>query len=350
MAVILLIPHLRTNMHALIADDDRGTTAILAKALQRWNVEVSIAPDGVAAWERLCSDARRPSLALIDWMMPGLDGPELCRRIRRHPALEKMYVILLTGRDSRADMVMGLDAGADDYIVKPFDTEELRARVHVGIRVAALQERLAEQVEELQAAQAELARVAATDPLTGLACRRKWFEVATTELNRSRRYRQPFALLMADLDFFKRINDTHGHSVGDDVLKEFANVLRTECRDSDVVGRLGGEEFAVLLPQCKAGSAFEVGGRIVQSCRHVRVDAPTGPVTFTCSIGVTEVMDPDAALEDVLERADAAMYQVKRNGRDGVEILNGPLSADSRRVDPPGLIISAQAATSAASD
>jgi diguanylate cyclase (GGDEF)-like protein len=326
-------------VHALIADDDRGTTAILAKTLQRWNVDVSIAPDGVAAWERLCSDDRRPSVALIDWMMPGLDGPELCRRIRQHPALEKMYVILLTGRDSRADMVMGLDAGADDYIVKPFDTEELRARVHVGIRVAALQERLAEQVEELQAAQAELARLAATDPLTGLSCRRKWFEMATTELHRSRRYAQPFSVLMCDLDYFKRINDTHGHSAGDDVLKQFARVLRTECRDTDLVGRLGGEEFAILLPQCRIDAAIDVGGRINESCRRIVVDAPAGPVSFTCSIGVTEVTPRDASLEDVLERADAAMYQAKRNGRDGVEISNGPMVTEARRFDPSRAVL-----------
>ena len=308
-------------MLALIADDDRGTTAILAKALQRCQVEVSIAPDGVAAWERLCADGQRPSLALIDWMMPGLDGPELCRRIRQHPALENMYVILLTGRDSRADMVTGLDAGADDYIVKPFDSEELRARVQVGIRVAKLQERLAEQVVALETARDELARLASTDQLTGLASRRNWFEKATTELHRSRRYNQPFSLLMADLDFFKHVNDTYGHSVGDDVLKEFATVLRRECRDSDVVGRLGGEEFAVLLPQTALKSAYDVATRIVTSCRAVSVSTPQGVVTFTCSIGVTEVADADAALEDVLERCDAAMYQAKRGGRNGVQVL-----------------------------
>lgn len=324
-------------MHALIADDDRGTTAILAKALQRWSVDVTIAADGVAAWDRLLAEGgRRPSLALIDWMMPGIDGPELCRRIRRHPALENMYVILLTGRDSRADMVMGLDAGADDYIVKPFDAEELRARVQVGIRVATLQERLAERVEELQIARDELARLAATDPLTGLACRRKWFDSAATELSRARRYGQPMSLLMADLDFFKRVNDTYGHNVGDDVLKAFGQVLQHECRDSDVVGRLGGEEFAVLLPQCSLRAASEVGNRIVAHCRTAEVATPQGPVKFTCSIGVTELVESDAALEDVLERADAAMYQAKRNGRNSVEVSTASTLADRRQASATG--------------
>jgi two-component system cell cycle response regulator len=245
-------------------------------------------------------------------------------------------VILLTGRDSRADMVMGLDAGADDYIVKPFDAEELRARVQVGIRVATLQERLAERVEELQIARDELARLAATDPLTGLACRRKWFESAATELSRARRYGQPLSLLMADLDFFKRVNDTYGHNVGDDVLKKFGQVLHHECRDSDVVGRLGGEEFAVLLPQCSLRAASEVGSRIIAHCRTAEVETPQGTVKFTCSIGVTELVESDAALEDVLERADAAMYQAKRNGRNAVELSTASTLADRRQASATG--------------
>ena len=147
-------------MRALIADDDRGTTAILSKTLRRWNIDVTVAHDGTAAWDLL--RVAGPSLAIVDWMMPGLDGPELCRRIRQDPSLGHMYVILLTGRDTRADLVAGLDAGADDYMVKPFNAEELRARVQAGIRVVTLQERLADRVAELQSA---LSRV---KQLTGL--------------------------------------------------------------------------------------------------------------------------------------------------------------------------------------
>lgn len=142
-------------MHALIADDDRGMTAILAKALGRWNIDVAVAHDGGTAWNLLTA-TDDPSLAILDWMMPTLDGLELCRRIRQDPARAHMYVILLTGRGSRADLVAGLDAGADDYLVKPFDPEELRARVHVGIRVVTLQERLAKRVAELQLALANV--------------------------------------------------------------------------------------------------------------------------------------------------------------------------------------------------
>jgi len=136
-------------MRALIADDDRTTTTILARALSRWNLDVTVAHDGATAWQALCAD-EGPSLAILDWMMPSIDGIEICRRVRQDPDRAHMYVMLLTARDTRADLVAGLDAGADDYLVKPFDTEELRARVHVGIRVLTLQERLAERVAQLQ--------------------------------------------------------------------------------------------------------------------------------------------------------------------------------------------------------
>lgn len=311
-------------MLAVIADDDRMTTAILAKALRRWNVESSVVHDGLSAWTLLSEPSGpAPSLALIDWMMPGIDGLELCRRIRQTPALSRLYVIMLTGRDSRKDMVVGLDAGADDYIVKPFDAEELRARVQVGIRVATLQESLAERVAELQAARDELARLASTDPLTGLSSRRTWFEMASMELSRARRYGQPLAVLMADLDYFKRVNDTFGHNIGDDVLKRFADVLRLECRQSDVVGRIGGEEVAILLPQTSAQAAQEVAQRIIERCRTIVVKTQRGDLTFSCSVGVTEAAPSDLAVESILERADEAMYQAKRNGRNGVYVIGG---------------------------
>ena len=151
-------------MRALIADDDRATTEILSKTLQQWNITVTVAHDGNAVWDRLGA-GDRPSLAILDWMMPGVDGLELCRRIRQNASLASMYVILLTGRDSRADVVAGLDSGADDYVVKPFDVEELRARVNVGIRVLTLQERLADRVAELQAALANVKQLSGLLPI-----------------------------------------------------------------------------------------------------------------------------------------------------------------------------------------
>ena len=301
-------------MNALVADDDRGAIAILSKAIRGLGLEVTVAHTGTAAWEHLAG-AGAPGLAIMDWMMPGLDGPEICRRIRQHPTLAATYVILLTSRDHRSDMLAGLDAGADDYIIKPFDLDELRARVHVGLRVARLQQRLAEQIDELRAAKDELSRAVSTDALTGLSSRRRWFDAASTEFMRARRYGHPLSLLLVDLDFFKRINDTYGHDTGDNVLKAFAGVLRKECRQSDVAGRLGGEEFAVLLAETALHAAREVAQRVVDRCRALAVPSPNGNATCTCSIGVAELTSEDQAVEAVLGRADRALYTAKHDGR-----------------------------------
>ena len=302
-------------MRALIADDDPVTRAILVKALKPWNMEVTVATDGNEAWSAL-SSGPPPEIAIVDWMMPGMDGIELCRRIREYPALAGIYVILLTGRGSRMDLVAGLDAGADDYMVKPIDTEELRARVQVGVRVANLQGRLAERVVELQGARDHLARLVSTDALTNLYSRRWWFELAATEFSRGRRYDRAFSVMVIDLDFFKQVNDNFGHDAGDKLLRAFADMLQVECRQSDILGRLGGEEFAVLVPETPVGAAQKLAGRISEACRNVNVTVPTGDVTCSCSIGISQVQADDDDIDDVLRRADAALYDAKRSGRD----------------------------------
>jgi diguanylate cyclase (GGDEF)-like protein len=302
-------------MRALIADDDPVTTAILSQALQRMGIDVISAHDGAGAWEVLTS-APAPEIAVVDWMMPGIDGIEICRRVRLEPALAGVYVLLLTGRATRDDLVAGLDAGADDYMIKPIDAEELRARVQVGLRVANLQGRLAEQVSQLQAARDRLARLVSTDVLTDLFTRRWWFELATTELSRCRRYDRPFSLMVIDLDLFKRVNDTFGHDAGDKLLRGFADMLRAECRQSDIIGRLGGEEFALLVPETPLAAAQHIAGRILEACRGLSVSAPGGEVVrCTCSIGLSELLPDDEDLEEVLRRADAALYDAKRSGR-----------------------------------
>jgi diguanylate cyclase (GGDEF)-like protein len=302
-------------MRAVVADDDRMATAIIAKALQRWGVNVTVVHDGHAAWQALTS-GETPDLAIVDWMMPGLDGIELCRRIRMDPSLAGLYVLLLTGRGTRSDLIAGLDAGADDYMVKPIDSEELRARVQVGSRVATLQRRLTERVSELQAARDHLARLASTDALTNVYSRRWWFELATHEYSRCSRYERGFSLLAIDLDLFKQVNDTFGHDAGDRVLQQFADMLRRECRQSDIVGRLGGEEFALLVPETPLASAQTLARRIGDGCRSLVVPAGGTDVRFTCSIGISELRTGDADIEAVLRRADAALYEAKRSGRD----------------------------------
>ena len=302
-------------MRAVIADDDPVTTAILSRTLQGWGIDVACAPDGLSAWE-LLTTGPAPELAIVDWMMPGIDGIDLCRRIRQEPTLSAMYVLLLTGRSGREDLVAGLDAGADDYMVKPIDTEELRARVQVGARVGSLQTRLTDQVKELRAARDHLARLVSTDVLTNVYSRRWWFELAATEFSRCRRYDTHFSLMVIDLDFFKRVNDTFGHDVGDALLQRFAEMLRNECRQSDVVGRIGGEEFALLAPETSLLDAEHLASRISAAARNLVVETPAGDVRCSCSIGISEVVPEDQGIDNVLRRADAALYDAKRTGRD----------------------------------
>ena len=303
------------SMRALVADDDPVTRAILTKTLRQWGMDVTVACDGADAWEALTSGPA-PQMAILDWMMPGIDGVELCHRIRQEPALAGIYVILLTGRGSRSDLVVGLDSGADDYMVKPIDTEELRARVQVGIRVANLQGRLESRLIELESARDHLAKLVSTDTLTDLNSRRWWFELAATEFSRSRRYDRVFSLMVIDLDFFKRVNDTYGHDVGDKVLRRFAEILRFECRQSDIIGRLGGEEFALLATETPLAAAETVATRIREACRRLVVSTPLGDVTCSCSIGISELRPEDENIDGMLRRADAALYDAKRSGRD----------------------------------
>ena len=301
-------------MRILVADDDPIATAILSNALAKSGIELTVVPDGNAAWQHLNS-AHPSSLAILDWMMPGIDGIELCRRIRSTPRLASTYVLLLTGRDTREDLVVGLEAGADDYMVKPIDLDEFRARLGVGLRVGKLQQSLTDTVTELRATRDHLARLASTDMLTGVYSRRWWFDLAAKEFSRSRRYARTFSLLMTDLDWFKQINDSFGHAVGDHVLQQFGGMLREACRQSDVIGRVGGEEFALILPETALEAAKQMATRIMDACRSLVTVASSTDVRCSCSIGVTELRPDDQNLDSVMKRADSALYEAKRAGR-----------------------------------
>jgi len=302
-------------MRVLVADDDRSTQLVVARALESWQHEVETASDGDAAWQIL-NGVQPPSLAVLDWTMPGIDGIELCRRIR-DGRLRAMYVILLTAHDNRADLIRGLEAGADDYMIKPVDLDELRARVHVGVRVATLQDTLGQRVSDLRRAHDRLKEMASTDALTHLYSRRWWFDMASTEFVRSRRYIRDFSLLLIDLDHFKWVNDRFGHENGDAVLRAFGDVLRRECRQSDIIGRIGGEEFAIALPETSISQAQTLAERLIGACRGASVTTDAGPITWSCSIGVTDQRADDGDIDAVLRRADRALYSVKRAGRNG---------------------------------
>jgi len=247
-------------MKILLADDEPIARTMLEHWLTGWGYEVVTVRDGEAALNALAADPDL-RLAIIDWVMPKVDGIEVCRQIRGGPAEPYIYVVLLTAKDDKSDIIQGLDAGADDYLVKPCNPLELKVRLRAGRRVIELQ-------EQLVAARETLRFEAMHDSLTQLLNRGATLEQLERELVRSARRNAPVTVVMADLDHFKAINDTFGHATGDVVLRECARRLKLGVRAYDSVGRLGGEEFIAVLPECEAS----VGLTVAQRLRPQEVD------------------------------------------------------------------------------
>ncbi len=298
-------------MRILAVDDDPVMRRILQATFTQAGHDVTLAADGRQAWAILRSDPHR--LVITDWMMPEMDGPALIRAIRSSPFPGYVYVILLTAKNSREDVVQGLDAGADDYIIKPFANQELRARVNIGERVLKLE-------DDLLATQRRLEVLASRDSLTGLLARQTLQEHAEAELSRARREGKAVSLILFDLDHFKQVNDQHGHLVGDQVLREVAHVLEQRKRSYDWAGRWGGEEFLLVLPGADTAAACAVAERIRDAVACAPVRLPGGdPLTVRISAGVasTDAAAP-RSFEDLLQDADRALYAAKRGGRNRI--------------------------------
>jgi diguanylate cyclase (GGDEF)-like protein len=306
-------------MDILIAEDDRASALALQRALERMGYAVSVVRNGVEAWERICAGGI--GLLVSDWMMPELDGLELCRRIRGRSDSVYTYVILLTGRRSRSDRIAGLQAGADDFLTKPFDASELIARLNVARRILTMQDQLrahAAQLAELKAIlerqNAQLAQRAATDGLTGLSNRRKFDEALDSALSFAERQSHSVSLVLLDVDHFKAYNDQFGHLAGDDVLRALADHLRFAAREHDVVARYGGEEFALILPATDAAGSRAVAERIREAI--IRHPWPARPVT--ASLGVATAPPVASSAAHLVKSADQALYASKARGRDKV--------------------------------
>lgn len=296
-------------MRVFVAEDDVTSLKLLEAVLRRWGFEVTSASDGTAAWQML-QLPNMPNLIVLDWMMPGMDGLEICRRIRQKETQPPEYLILLTSMDRKKDIVAGLDAGANDYITKPFDNDELRARLQVGQRVLELQAELvkAKKAFEFQASH---------DALTGLLNRRAILERLDTEMSRARRQQSELSIAVLDIDHFKLVNDNYGHAVGDEVLRDFSQRLRAVLRDYDTVGRYGGEEFLAVLPNICAIRNEDIFDRIRTSIGGEPFKTSVGALKVTTSVGAA-CTDGKETVDGVIHLADEALYEAKRAGRNQV--------------------------------
>jgi diguanylate cyclase (GGDEF)-like protein len=314
-------------MKILIAEDDAVSRRVLEGFLTKWGYDVVSTQDGAEAWQAL-SGEDAPQLAILDWMMPRMDGIEVCRRARERTAEPYIYILLLTAKGQKQDVVEGMDAGADDYLSKPFDARELKARLRAGRRILALQ-------GALISARDALRFQATHDPLTGLWNRLAAVDTLWRELARGKREKTPVGVILGDLDHFKNINDTYGHLTGDAALREVARRMRAGVREYDTVARYGGEEFLLVLPGCDMRSALRRAEKLREAFEREPLDLPDARTSQTLSLGVVGIGPKTGAIADELIRAaDLALYRAKDRGRNRVEAATGAELAQCLAISP----------------
>ena len=300
-------------MKVLIADDSATSRELLRRALSHWGYELVMAEDGEQAWEIL-AQPDPPPMAILDWVMPHMTGPEVCRKVRETHREPYTYILLLTSKNTKGETVEGMEAGADDYIVKPFDQHELQVRLRAGKRIVDLQ-------MDLLRAREELRERANKDLLTMLPNRPAIASTLDTEISRCHRDRRTVGVILLDIDHFKRINDTYGHFTGDAVLRETAIRLRGNMRPYDQVGRYGGEEFLVVLPNCDLEQAGNQAERMRARLHGAPMIVDGVEINVSASFGVT-VSDGSERSPDLFVRvADEALYRAKAGGRNCVQSM-----------------------------
>jgi len=298
----------------LIADDSIVSRHLLEATVRSWGYEVVSACDGLEALDIL-QRPDAPGLAILDWMMPGLTGPEVCARIRQHAREPYTYILLLTSKSLKEDLIEGMEAGADDYVTKPFDRHELQVRIRAGKRLVDLQ-------AELLAAREALRDQATHDSLTHIWNRNAILDLLTRELARGARENLPLGIVILDLDRFKSVNDQYGHLAGDTVLREAARRIQGGMRQYDAIGRYGGEEFILLLPGCDEINSLKQAERLRKLLSQSDMRVGDVSLNVTASFGVTTA--PCAYThntENLIRRADEALYLAKKMGRNRVEFL-----------------------------
>jgi two-component system, cell cycle response regulator len=293
-------------MKVLIAEDEPISRSVLEANLTEWGYEVTAVSDGGEAFD-IIQQPESPSIIISDWMMPRMDGLSLCRKIRSMEKSQYIYIIILTAKGEKKDIIEGLEAGADDYLSKPFNRDELRYRTRIGERIINLERRIME--------------LANTDPLTGLPNRRAFMDRMEQELARAQREKNPLSVVLADVDHFKNINDTFGHQIGDLVLQRFVNQLKTSARPYDFPGRYGGEEFLFCFPGVDGSQAVSVAermrGRIEDM--EIKLNDDARSIRITASFGTASYSsESKETIDSLIKRADDALYIAKKKGRNRV--------------------------------
>jgi diguanylate cyclase (GGDEF)-like protein len=309
-------------MQVLIADDSPVSRRIVGSQVAQWGYQTIVVHNGAEAWEILASP-ESPRLAILDWQMPGIDGTDLCRRLRARDQQQYTYAILMTSCDLPSSLVEGLRAGADDFVRKPFDPAELEARLRTGRRIIELQDRLLATQETL--------RIQATrDSLTGLWNRAEILKTLDHEWERRERQKSTVGVLMVDVDGFKQINDRYGHPAGDEVLRIMGRILPQAVRSYDQIGRVGGEEFLVVLPNASLKNICGIGERMRYRVERQPVRFENQAIPVTISLGASSTSENLDSAIDLIRRADQALYAAKRGGRNRVCTAADVLVADAK--------------------
>lgn len=296
-------------MKVLIAEDDMTSRIILNSVLKKWGFDPVMTCDGKEAWNIMQSEDA-PRLAILDWQMPKMSGIEVCQRIRKIDTTDPPYLIVLTSKDEKKDIVNALDAGANDFISKPYDNAELQARINVGKRMVTLQSELGDAYKALK-------HEAMHDPLTNIYNRRAIMELLEKEIARAKREETGLCAGVCDLDYFKKVNDTYGHQIGDAVLIAFTRFVNDKLRLNDHLGRIGGEEFLIVASGSKDLQQNSLFERICKHVHNSKITTEKGNISITVSIGVAQYTGVENS-DTLLAAADKALYHAKKIGRDRV--------------------------------
>lgn len=321
-------PEKEEPLSVLVVDDDPITLLGLENLLKKSGRRVYTADDGDNALTLALETL--PDMIITDWRMPKVSGIDLCRILRSTSITKHIYIIMLTGKETDEELIQALDAGADDFVIKPFTPRVLSARLNSGERIIRFQQKISQDNEIIQkfaaklaAANSRLETMAMTDALTGLPNRRNALSRLKEVVSESLRHKTPLGCIMIDIDHFKLVNDSYGHDIGDQVLREIADILNTTARSYDMVSRIGGEEFLVICARSTLSESKQLAERLRRAIHDHRITIESNTIQITISLGVASWSENMSNGEDMTKAADQALYQAKKNGRDRVEIEKG---------------------------